>query len=112
MDCQESMKIPRGTTPTITYTFKVVDPHDITVADLTINQFGNTVIEKSLEDAEVISTEECRALEWTLTQQETLALKACLVAEMQLRYKLLDGSAHATLVTNIQPAKILKDGEI
>mgnify|MGYP007101847173 CR=1 FL=1 len=106
------MIITRGTTPTITYKFKVVDPSDILVAELTILQNGNVVIEKTLEDAKLISTEERRALEWTLTQQETLALKMRPEAEMQLRYRLLDGSAHATEVTTFPPAKILKDGEI
>ena len=104
--------LTRGTTPTITYTFRIVDPADIVVAALTIKQGGETLIERDLDTANVVSTEDRRALEWTLTQAETLALVTRPNAEMQMRYKLLDGSAHATAVTTFPPGAILKDGEI
>lgn len=104
--------ITRGTTPTITYTFKVVNPTEITVAELTIKQGDETLIERSLDTATVVSTDQLRALEWTLTQAETLSLLTRPYAEMQLRYKLLDGSAHATKITTFPPGVILKDGEI
>ncbi len=104
--------LTRGTTPTITYTFRVVDPAEIAVAELTIKQGGETLIERDLDTAIVVSTEERKALEWTLTQAETLALETRPNAEMQLRYRLLDGSAHATRVTTFPPGQILKDGEI
>lgn len=102
------MAIGRGTTPTVTYTFKVVDPADITVAYLTIKQRGNLTIEKTLETADVGE----KTLKWTLTQQETLLLQDKSNAEMQLRYRLRDGSAHRTNVTVFMPEVILKDGEI
>ena len=98
----------RGTTPTITYRFKVVDPVDSSVAYLTISQAGQTMIEKTLEEATVGED----SLEWTLTQEETLLLKVRPDAEMQLRYRLLDGSAHKTKVSSLTPGKLLKDGEI
>lgn len=104
--------LTRGTTPTITYTFRIVDPAEIAVAALTIKQGGEILIEKTLDTANVVATEERRALEWTLTQAETLALVTRPNAEMQLRYRLQDGSAHATAITTFPPGVILKDGEI
>ena len=63
-------KIIIGTTPTITYKFKVVDVSEITVAILTIKERGATLIEKDLSDATVGED----TLSWTLTQEETLAI--------------------------------------
>ena len=100
--------ITRGTTPTIRYTFKVVDPADIAVAYLTIKQGGETLIEKTLADA----TADEHTLDFTLTQAETLELIRRPSAEMQLRYRLLDGSVHATAITTFSPGVILKDGVI
>ena len=59
-----------GTTPTITYKFKVVAVADITKAILTIKERGTTLIEKDLSDATVGED----TLSWTLTQEETLAI--------------------------------------
>ena len=44
-------KIIIGTTPTITYKFKVVDVTDIVLAILTIKERGTVIIEKDIEDA-------------------------------------------------------------
>jgi len=65
-------KIIIGTTPTITYKFKVVAVADITKAILTIKERGTTLIEKTLADATVGEN----TLSWTLTQEETLAIGA------------------------------------
>ena len=46
-------KIIIGTTPTITYKFKVVNVADITVAILTIKERGVNIIELNLSDATV-----------------------------------------------------------
>lgn len=59
-----------GTTPTITYTFKVVPVDSIVTAVLTIKQRTGIVLEKTLADATVGTN----TLSWTLTQAETLAL--------------------------------------
>ena len=56
-------KIIIGTTPTITYKFKVVDVADITVAILTIKERGVNIIELNLSDATVGED----SLSWTLT---------------------------------------------
>ena len=61
-----------GTTPTITYTFKVVSVSSIVTAILTIKQRTGIVIKKTLADATVGEN----TLSWTLTQEETLALGA------------------------------------
>lgn len=64
-------KIIKGTTPTIRYTFKVVDPSDISVAYLTIKVGNSAVIERDLTTATV----EANALSWILTQVETLGIQ-------------------------------------
>lgn len=61
-----------GTTPTITYTFKVVPVDSIVTAVLTIKQRTGIVLEKTLADATVGTN----TLSWTLTQEETLAIGA------------------------------------
>lgn len=59
-----------GTTPTITYKFKIVSPADLTKAILTIKCNGQVILEKTLADATVGED----SLSWTLTQQETLSI--------------------------------------
>lgn len=59
-----------GTTPTITYNFKIVSPSDFSIAILTIKCNGQLILEKNLTDASVGED----TLSWTLTQEETLAL--------------------------------------
>ena len=61
-----------GTTPTITYTFKVVPVSSIVKAVLTVKERGENIIEKDLSDATVGED----TLSWTLTQEETLAIGA------------------------------------
>ena len=80
-----------GTTPTITYTFKVVAVTDITKAILTIKERGATLIEKDLSDATVGED----TLSWTLTQEETLSIGAK-SASMMLNWKLADGTRGAS----------------
>jgi len=57
-----------GTTPTITYKFKIVSPADLAKAILTIKIAGQVILEKTLADATIGED----SLSWTLTQQETL----------------------------------------
>lgn len=63
--------IVRGTTPTIRFQFKTVDPREMEAAYLTISQDG-VLIEKGLGEAEAYG--DC--LEWRLSQAETLSLVA------------------------------------
>ena len=92
-------KIIIGTTPTITYKFKVVDVSEITVAILTIKERGTNIIELNLSDATVGED----SLSWTLTQEETLQLGAK-TATMMLNWKTEDGTRGASeevLVTGV-----------
>jgi len=84
-------KIIIGTTPTITYKFKVVDVADITVAILTIKERGVNIIELNLSDATVGED----SLSWTLTQEETLLIGAR-TATMMLNWKTEDGTRGAS----------------
>ena len=92
-------KIIIGTTPTITYRFKVVDVADITVAILTIKERGTNIIELNLSDATIGED----SLSWTLTQEETLqfAGKTC---TMMLNWKTEDGTRGASEEVFIQGA--------
>ena len=84
-------KIIIGTTPTITYKFKVVDVSEITVAILTIKERGTTLIEKDLSDATVGED----TLSWTLTQEETLSIGAK-PASIMLNWLTADGTRGAS----------------
>lgn len=64
----------RGTTPTILYKFRKIDPTDIVEGFLTIRQgpdFRIKVIEKSLSEAVVGDMK----TSWDLSQSETLKLR-------------------------------------
>ena len=84
-------KIIIGTTPTITYKFKVVDVSEITVAILTIKERGVNIIELNLSDATIGED----TLSWTLTQEETLQLGSK-TATMMLNWKTEDGTRGAS----------------
>ena len=84
-------KIIIGTTPTITYKFKVVDVSEITVAILTIKERGVNIIELNLSDATIGED----TLSWTLTQEETLQLGGK-TATMMLNWKTEDGTRGAS----------------
>ena len=65
-------QIIRGTTPTISFVFSTVNVSDITVADLTIKQEGNAVIEKDITSATTTSS----SISWLLSQEDTLTLSS------------------------------------
>lgn len=90
-------KIIIGTTPTITYTFKVVPVNSIVKAVLTIKERGVNIIEKDLSDATVGED----TLSWTLTQEETLQL-GTKTATMMLNWKTEDGTRGASEEVFIQ----------
>ena len=90
-------KIIIGTTPTITYKFKVVNASEITVAILTIKERGVNIIEKDLSDATIGED----SLSWTLTQEETLQLGSK-TATMMLNWKTSDGTRGASEEVYIQ----------
>ena len=92
-------KIIIGTTPTITYRFKVVDVTDITVAIITIKERGVNIVELNLSDATIGED----SLSWTLTQEETLQL-AGKTATLMLNWKTEDGTRGASEEVFIQGA--------
>lgn len=101
----------RGTTPTITLTVDGLSEINLRSAYLTIMQTTKeqrVVIEKTLGDmsidGEVVSV--------TLSQADTLKLKANVKAEVQLRFLSQGGTAYATQITKYPVKEILKDGEI
>ncbi len=100
--------IDRGTTTTIQYNFKVVDPARIVTAYLTLKQDSVLVIEKDLSEATVGEN----FMYWTLSQEETLSLDEKMQVEYECRYKLDDGSAFKTKKVSEQVGPILKEGVI
>lgn len=80
-----------GTTPTITYRFKLVSVSDIVVAILTIKERGTTLIEKDLSDATVGED----TLSWTLSQEETLSI-GVKSASIMLNWLTADGTRGAS----------------
>lgn len=63
-------KIVVGTTPTIQFRFKTIVPSDFAQATLTVERNNTVIITKTLADA-IVSED---AIEWTLTQAETLLI--------------------------------------
>ena len=86
-----------GTTPTITYKFKIVSPSDFRACILTIKCNGQKLLEKTLSDAE-IGTD---SVSWTLTQAETLSL-GTRVAKMMCNWVTADGTRGASEITTIR----------
>jgi hypothetical protein len=92
--------ITRGTTPTITYTFRTVNPATILESDkgaiLSIRQ-GSVLILKGTDDMHITaatSTAPATAY-WELTEDDTLKLRPGLDAEVQLKYQ-SQGKTYAT----------------
>lgn len=100
--------IIRGTTPPIRFTFSNVNPLEMTVAFLTIRQ-GNVKIEKDLQSASFVTD---TVIEWLLTQEETLALEAGRLAQVQCRYKFESGAVGASRIYDENVYAVLKEGEI
>lgn len=100
--------IDRGTTPTIQYNFKVIDPARIVSAYLTLKQDGVLTIEKDLTEATIGEN----FIFWVLSQEETLSLTERIQVEYECRYKLDDGCACKTKKTSEQVGPVLKDGVI
>lgn len=80
-------QIYKGTTPTITYTFRTVDVADIAVAILTVSVNGVVVLEKDLATATVGEN----TLSWLFSQEDTLALNGR-EADFMLNWLLSDGT--------------------
>lgn len=64
------LNIVTGTTPTIKYSFSMVNPTDIRTAILSFKKHGEIVLEKDLSSA-VIDED---TIAWTLSQTDTLSV--------------------------------------
>ena len=99
----------RGTTPTHTFT----TDSDLTGAEVifvTYQQFGKTVLEKTIDEITV----EAGAITVKLSQAETLLFseKPDEAVRIQIRARWPDGSAVASNIVQIPAKEILKEGEI
>lgn len=84
-------QIIRGTTPTIEFTFKVVDVTSINTAVMTIKQGGQIVVEKDKSTATIGDD----SLSWTLSQEDSLSL-GCGLVRVMLNWVLADGTRGAS----------------
>ncbi|MBR3280156.1 MAG: hypothetical protein IKG01_14825 [Lachnospiraceae bacterium] len=94
--------IIRGTTPTLKYTFRTVDPTTFSVAYLTVTN-GRQTIEKDLSSATI----EENAISWKFSQEETLSLGDRITA--MLNWKLPDGTRGASHKANLLTEHNLKE---
>ena len=99
--------VGRGTTPTVTWTFKSISTADLAVCVMTLKTVGLT-IEKTLDQARVVNTGN---LEWSFTQEETLKFGEDPI-DLQIRYRTADGRAFISKIYTVSPYQILKDGVI
>ncbi len=100
--------IIRGTTPPIRFTFSDVNPLEMTAAFLTIRQ-NSVTIEKELSSASSVTDS---MIEWQLSQEETLALEAGRLAQVQCRYRFSSGAVGASRIYEENVYAVLKEGEI
>ena len=91
--------IIRGTTPPIRFTFSDVNPLEMAAAFLT----------KELSSASSVTD---NMIEWQLTQEETLALEAGRLAQVQCRYRFASGAVGASRIYDENVYAVLKEGEI
>ncbi|MDT3388862.1 MAG: hypothetical protein LIR46_14065 [Bacteroidota bacterium] len=92
-----------GTTPTITYKFKIVYPSDFRTCILTIKCAGQVILEKTLADAE-IGTD---SVSWTLSQSETLNIgtRSCKMMLNWVTYSGKRGASTETVIIGINNHK-------
>lgn len=90
--------IIRGTTPTLRFTFKYIDPEQITSAALTIKQNRALIIEKDLSEAIVSASD--HSIAYKLAQEETLSFVVGKITIMH-NWLLDDGTRGASAETTI-----------
>ena len=105
------MQIIRGTTPTITITVKSeLDFTTIQQVWVYISQQNKVKIDKVISD--VSFDPENKKIEVTLSQDDTLALKAGNEALFQIRLLLNNETALATVASKVTVIEVYKDGVI
>ncbi len=98
----------RGTTPDLEITLTGVDVTTLTSLYITINQTGETVLEKTLDDVTIVDD----VIHVAFTQEETLTLTAREPIAVQARGITDSGAAFATNIRRLPVRPILKDGVI
>ena len=101
------MAIARGAT--ISNIFTV--PVDLTTAVkmyITYDQFGRTVLEKTIEDCTI----ETNKITVDLSQEDSLKFAENKKVKIQIRAKLSDGSAHVSKIIETTAGELLKEGVI
>lgn len=105
------MQLIRGTTPTITINVKSeLDLSQVTEIWVYISQQNKVKVDKQLSDV-AFNVEE-RQIIVTLSQDDTLALKADTDTLFQIRLLLSSGTALATLASKITVKEVYKGGVI
>ena len=105
------MQFIRGTTPTIeiTVTTQGLDLHQVAQVWIYVAQQNKVKVDKELSD--VTFDYEHKKMFVTLTQEDTLGLKEG-DAIFQIRMLLMDGTALATTMADIEIADVKKGGVI
>ena len=100
----------RGTTPT--HIFKSnADLETVSELFVTYKQDGIR-IEKTLSDVELETEDEMTTIKVTLSQEDTLGLRASGYVNIQVRAKYPDGKAIASNIVEAPVKSILKEGII
>ena len=100
--------IGSGTTPTIRFNLKVIDPADIAYAVMTIAKCGAILVEKETDTATFGES----YIEWNLSQQETLELGQNGEVEIQARYRMNNEQAYKSPCHTVKVDKLLHEGVI
>lgn len=104
------MQFVRGTTPSIVITVQTeIDLHQVTEVWIYISQQNKVKVDKQIDD--VTFDYEERKMTVKLSQDDTLALKSG-DALFQIRLLLTDGTALATVASDIEILEIYKGGVI
>lgn len=105
------MELIRGTTPTIIVTVETeIDLDEVSAVWIYISQQGKVKVDKELSDVQFDAVS--RTMTVTLSQNDTLALKADTEALFQIRLLMNNGTALATLASKVAVKEIYKNGVI
>lgn len=97
----------RGTTPTLRF-YLPFSVELLEVVYITMQQDGDKVIEKTLDDCEADEN----MISFRLTQDETLEFADSRWVEIQVRVRMKSGEALASQIERTTVQRILKDGVI
>lgn len=95
----------RGTTPTIQIAITGMDLSNVEKMSIAMQQYTN-LIEKGKDDVEITDN----IIKFSLTQEETISLKAPGKVRVQIRAVLNGGVAVASGIKELDVNSIIKDG--